>query len=65
MEYGDLSHTKVSMSHEVKLSWLLDKYFILSKGNLNQNIKEVKESSHGICQWLSANQNTANFLEVE
>ena len=50
MGYGDLSHTEVIISHEAKLSgvyetkvqeksygWLLDKYFILSKGNFKQN----------------------------
>ena len=52
MGYGDLSHTEVVISHEAKLSgiyetecginpishgWLLDKYFILSKGNFKQN----------------------------
>ena len=52
MGYGDLSHTEVIISHEAKLSgiyetevwdkshihgWLLDEYFILSKGNFKQN----------------------------
>ena len=52
MGYEDLSHIEVVISHEAKLSgmyeteawdkshipcWLLDKYFILSKGNLKQN----------------------------
>ena len=52
MRYGDLSHTEVIISHETKLSgiyetevwvnpvshsWLLDKYFILLKGNFKQN----------------------------
>ena len=43
--------------------WLLDKYLFCRKA-----IQEVKEPSHGIwefIQWLSANQNTTNFLEVE
>ena len=52
MGYGNLSHTEVVISHEAKLSriyeseawdkshipcWLLDKYFVLSKGYFKQN----------------------------
>ena len=54
MGYGDLSHTEVIISHEAKLSgiydkshiWLLDKYFILSKGNFKQN-KTLKNLAMG------------------
>ena len=61
MGYGDLSHTEVSISYEVKLSgmyetevcdkshipgWLLDKYFIPLQGSFQLN--QVKESSHGV-----------------
>ena len=61
MGHGDLSHTEVIIFHEAKLSgiyetevwdkshisWLiLDKYFILSKGNFKQN-KTLKNLAMG------------------
>ena len=61
MGYGDLSNTEVIISHEAKLNgiyetevwdkshthgWLLDKYFILSKGNFKQN-KTLKNLAMG------------------
>ena len=61
MGYGDLFHTEVIISQEAKLSeymklrcginpishgWLLDKYFILLKGNFKQN-KTLKNLAVG------------------
>ena len=57
MGYGDLSHKEVIILHEAKLKprceinpishgWLLDKYFILSKGNLKQT-KTLKNLAMG------------------
>ena len=47
--------------------WLLDKYFILSKGNFKRNktLKSLVMGYGEFIQWPSANQNTTNFLEVE
>ena len=62
--YPTTSHAINPISH----NWLLDKYFILLKGNFKQNKMFQKEPGHGtwqFIQWPSANQNTTNFLEVE